>query len=229
MFSNKDEDVTIEIPSSLFTLPNYNSNNPETSTQSQQFSSTTTTVPPPLKSLCVLTIPEYPSLMILGDVFLQSVVVIHNLTDLSNPTVTIVPRKWSIDQDIIVENMVTKITNYDDDKLKKTLFESDINIFSSLPLKKEYIKAVEWSNRRFSSSLSINQIQHNNTLSFFSFTSFFNSINFFSNSKTLSLPTILPLHNVLGIQYVAMIEMGTPLQSNIPVIIDTGSSSLVVM
>lgn len=49
-------------------------------------------VSPGLPPLCVLTIPELPRLFLLGDVFMQRVVTIHNLTDIQNPEVILIPR-----------------------------------------------------------------------------------------------------------------------------------------
>lgn len=199
----EQEELTIEIPSSLFILPNYYSNNPPTSP----------ITPPPLRSLCVLTIPEYPSLMILGDVFLQAAIVIHNLTDEVNPTVTIIPRVWSSEE---AQLEVKENDNHHPHHLLKS--SSSGEIISSLPLTKRYVNDSNWSNYRFQKLSLENQVDHQST-----------QLNIFSKKFTESLPSILPLQNVLGIQYIAMIEIGTPLQSNIPVIVDTGSGSLVLM
>ena len=210
---NNEENFTIEIPSTLFTLPNLNNNEPISSSSSSNSNSQ----PPSLQSLCILSIPEYPSLMILGDVFLKSVVVIHNLTNDLNPTITLIPRKWSLDQEIN-ENYHSSSSftssSYSSSSTSDSINQQ--NAISSLSLTKRYTNALEWSNHRLPSFLPIN--------------SPISSIqNFFSQNKKIILPSILPLQNVLGIQYIATIEMGTPIQSNIPVIIDTGSSSLVIM
>lgn len=178
--------------------------------------------------------------MILGDVFLQSVVVIHNLTDISNPTVTIIPRKWSLEQDHN-ENKTPKTskkinkhfqnkTNY----WKKSpinnfpLKSSNSDLIQLLPIKKIYSNVSYWVNYRLPQlTLNENKNQFNSYL--YSLLTSFISLRQFFKEETLSLPSILPLQNVLGIQYVAMIGIGTPQQSDIPVIIDTGSSSLVIM
>jgi hypothetical protein len=48
-----------------------------------------------LPPVCVVTVPAFPELFVLGDVFLRSAVVVHNLTDASAPFVKIFPRTFS--------------------------------------------------------------------------------------------------------------------------------------
>ena len=172
----------VEIPPSLYTLP-YASTGPN--------------------SLCIFSIPEYPSLMILGDVFLQAAVVLHNLTSVSHPTLTIFPRQWKYSQ-------TRKENQYD---------WRSLNLQSSVigfPIQKSirHKNTSHWKQERLpfllslASSISIGlQALENNPF----------SVN------------DVPLQEILGIQYIAKIGIGTPLQDDIPVIIDTGSSELVLL
>jgi hypothetical protein len=183
--------LEVEIPPSLYTLPYAPSTGPN--------------------SLCIFSIPEYPSLMILGDVFLQAAVVLHNLTSRDHPTLTVFPRQWKHSQtqkERLFENQ---------HDARPFEFESTTTSVIGVPIQKSIRleNTSHWKQERLPFLLSLppppsfpsgedkpfSARQHNEVL----------------------------LQEIMGIQYIAKIGIGTPRQGDIPVIVDTGSGELVLM
>jgi hypothetical protein len=153
--------------------------------------------------------------MILGDVFLQAAVVLHNLTDMNHPTLTVFPRKWKHSQTQKEKQLIHRIESGTMDfQSTATAPVIGIPIHKSIHQK----NTSHWKQERLSCLLSLTS-------------SPLLSSDLRPSEQKLKPFAVneVPLQEIMGIQYIAKIGIGTPLQGDIPVIIDTGSSELVLM
>jgi hypothetical protein len=198
--------IEVEIPAALYTLPEISPTlDRHTEERLQSKRQTSSTSFSAVESLCVLSLPDYPSLFVLGDVFLQAAGIVHNLSDIDKPTLTLIPRGWRKDElseGDETQSIPPRLQPREGAQKHSTLF-----------LQKQMMTEFQWQTQQ------LPRLTPTDTpLSLLSFL-----------SSALSLPDIVPLQCVQGIQYVTEIALGIPAQKGIPVIIDTGSGSLILL
>jgi hypothetical protein len=203
--------------------------------------------------LCILTIPTVPSLFLLGDVFMQNAVVIHNLTNANQPYLRILPKN-NIKTETVTNNINIKSesslldyvnnTPHDFMQEKKSInsyidYDSvDNEIWSSsssdaiiIPIQKKIINVTSegivskyeevenstifWNNTYYKNRNNYDIAIDKDTV----------SISNDSEIRKLSLLSVVRLEELRGIQYTANIQVGSPLQRNISVIVDCGSGA----
>lgn len=169
--------------------------------------------------LCVLTIPSLPDLFLLGDVFMQHAIVVHNLTDENHPTIRLIPRE-NID---VVKNVEGEITK---EHVKRS---DDTGTGQSITLSQE-------TNDLIFLTLTSNvlPVPHNRLQKVFqTFPISSHNLSLGEEPKqsrdeipsSRSLVTSVSLEDLMGIEYIAVVQLGTPFQRNLSVIIDTGSGA----
>lgn len=200
-------------------------------------------------SVCVISVPAFPELFVLGDVFLHAAVVIHNLTDSKAPFVKIIPKIFSWSGDVGTSGSLRAESGRG-----SNVDAHDRDLFARLPIRRRtvprdgYRKLLARGFHLYQSSTESTQTVSSSVRDF--------EANYFQSLITIFnqlLPRIqeidphggsplmyfladeevganavssVPLRDLMGIEYLAVIEVGHPLQNNISVIVDTGSGAL---
>ena len=155
--------------------------------------------------VCVISLPQFPDLFVLGDVFLRAAIVVHNLTVEEAPFLVIIPR-------------------YTEESTQKHLKSSALS-------QSEHLAAPSLATCSPAMSLSLHRQElprqgYGRLLSRAIRISHNSQYSVHEAATPSGIVSTIDLEDLLGIEYITFLQTGSPYQENISVIVDTGSGSL---